>query len=50
MVGQSERGEIDLAFHTRDNAPQELRSRTLFTEHYVLVGRIGHPVLKGSVS
>ncbi|CAN7663874.1 LysR family transcriptional regulator [Trinickia sp. LjRoot230] len=41
-----EQGEIDLAFHTSDDAPPGLRRRTLFTERYVLVGRAGHPRLK----
>ncbi|AIM21911.1 LysR family transcriptional regulator [Serratia sp. SCBI] len=41
----AEQGEIDLAFHTREGAPPGLRQRTLFSERYVLVGRIGHPKL-----
>ncbi|NRO99349.1 LysR family transcriptional regulator [Paraburkholderia sp. NMBU_R16] len=43
---QAAEGQIDLAFHTRDNAPAGLRSRLLFAERYVLVGRQGHPRLK----
>lgn len=46
LAKQAEQGEIDLAFHTRDDAPQNLRHRTLFTERYVLVGRTDHPHLK----
>nr|WP_298138999.1 LysR family transcriptional regulator [uncultured Pseudomonas sp.] len=45
IARQAERGEIDLAFHTRDDAPPELHGRTLFTERYVLAGRAGHPEL-----
>jgi DNA-binding transcriptional LysR family regulator len=43
---QAEQGELDLAFHTTDDAPPELRARPLFKEQYVLVGRAGHPKLK----
>lgn len=45
ITRQAEQGEIDLAFHTRDDAPPELHGRTLFTERYVLAGRAGHPEL-----
>lgn len=40
---QCERGEIDLVFHSADEAPSGLRHRSLFMEKYVLVGRRGHP-------
>jgi DNA-binding transcriptional LysR family regulator len=43
---QAERGEIDLAFHVRDEGPNELRCRVLFSERYVLVGRADHPRLR----
>ncbi len=46
VESQAERGEIDLAFHTTDGSPENLRRRTLFTERYVLVGRVDHPRLK----
>ena len=46
ILRQMEQGNIDLAFHTRDEAPPELRLRILFAEHYVLASRIGHPGLK----
>lgn len=46
VLRQMEQGHIDLAFHTMDEAPLALRRRVLFTEHYVLVCRIGHPVLR----
>ncbi len=43
---QAEQGEIDVAFHTAEGAPEGLRRRVLFAERYVLVGRIDHPRLK----
>jgi DNA-binding transcriptional LysR family regulator len=43
---QAERGEIDLAFHTTEGAPEGLHRQALFTESYVLVGRKDHPRLK----
>ncbi len=43
---QAEQGEIDLAFHTADGAPQSMRRRVLFAERYVMVGRADHPRLK----
>jgi DNA-binding transcriptional LysR family regulator len=46
IVQQSEQGQIDLAFHTSDGAPEGLRRRPLFKERYVLAGRAGHPRLK----
>jgi DNA-binding transcriptional LysR family regulator len=46
LARQAERGDIDLAFHTSDDTPSGLRRRALFREHYVLVGRAGHPRLK----
>ncbi|GLU33714.1 LysR family transcriptional regulator [Trinickia caryophylli] len=46
VARQAERGEIDLAFHTTDDAPPTLRRRALFMERYVLAGRTGHPRLK----
>jgi DNA-binding transcriptional LysR family regulator len=46
IARQAEQGDIDLAFHTRDDAPPSLRQRVLFAERYVLVGRAGHPRLK----
>lgn len=43
---QAEQGEIDLAFHTTEGAPDGLRRRVLFSERYVLIGRADHPRLK----
>lgn len=50
VLARLERGEIDLAFQARDEAPQNLRSRKLFDEHYCLVGRCGHPALQHPLS
>ncbi|MGV1791640.1 LysR family transcriptional regulator [Rhizobium sp. A37_96] len=38
-------GAVDLALMTPDDAPANLRTRHLFDERYVLVGRAGHPHL-----
>ncbi|MGQ7958004.1 LysR family transcriptional regulator [Pseudomonas sp. SP16.1] len=46
IVRQAERGDIDLALHTLDDAPPGLHARKLFTERYVLAGRAGHPQLQ----
>lgn len=46
IARQAERGEIDIAFHTSEDAPVGMRRRVLFAERYVLVGRAGHPRLK----
>lgn len=44
---QLERGEIDLALMTPDNAPGDLHARRLFDEHYVCALRADHPAWKG---
>ncbi|RDJ99639.1 LysR family transcriptional regulator [Paraburkholderia lacunae] len=46
IAKQAEQGEIDLAFHTSEDAPAGLHRRALFKERYVLAGRAGHPRLK----
>jgi DNA-binding transcriptional LysR family regulator len=46
IVQQSEQGQIDLAFHTSEGAPEGLRRRPLFQERYVLAGRTDHPRLR----
>lgn len=46
IARQAEQGEIELAFHIASDAPPTLRSRSLFTERYVLAGRAGHPRLR----
>lgn len=45
IVRQTENGDVDLCLHTLADAPPGLRSRALFHERYVLVGRAGHPKL-----
>lgn len=47
---QAEQGDIDLFFHLREGAPASLHQRLLFTERYVLAGRLGHPALKRRLS
>ncbi|EIT69504.1 MULTISPECIES: LysR family transcriptional regulator [Hydrocarboniphaga] len=46
IARQAEQREIDLAFHTRHDAPASLRQRVLYKERYVLAGRVGHPRLR----
>jgi DNA-binding transcriptional LysR family regulator len=46
MFKQLESGTIDVGFLAMEAAPERLRHRILFTEHYVLVTRKRHPVLK----
>lgn len=46
IVRQAEQQDVDLVFHTRDGAPLSLHQRHLFTERYVLAGRVDHPALK----
>ena len=43
-------GEIDLAIVTPESRHAQLRTRHLFDEDYVLVGRRGHPALNGELS
>lgn len=46
VARKAEQGDIDLAFLIGSEAPPDLRRRLMFTEHYVLAGRAGHPSLK----
>lgn len=46
IARQAEQGDIDLALHTVDGSPSNLRRRVLFTERYVLAGRARHPRLR----
>ena len=46
LAAQMARGEVDLALMTPRDAPTNLRSRHLFDERYVLIGRLGHPRLR----
>ena len=49
LDAQMERGEVDLALMTPQAAPPSLRSRHLFNERYVLIGRRNHPGLRGKI-
>ncbi|KAF1043248.1 MAG: hypothetical protein GAK38_04047 [Xylophilus sp.] len=44
------RGEVDLPLMTPGQGPAGLRSRHLFDERYVLIGRHGHPGLRRKLS
>lgn len=46
ILRQAEQGDVDLIFHLREGSPSSLHQRLLFTERYVLAGRLGHPALK----
>lgn len=46
IAQQLEKGELDVVFHTGDNAPPTLHQRKLFSERYVLAGRRDHPLLQ----
>lgn len=43
IVGQMERGEVDLAMMVPEIAPEPLRRRVLFDERYVVIVRPNHP-------
>lgn len=42
-------GEVDLVFASHDSTHTQLRTRHLFNERYVLIGRHGHPALKANL-
>lgn len=46
LEAQMSRGDVDLALMNTLGAPPSLRSRHLFDERYVLIGRCGHPLLR----
>ncbi|WP_312664413.1 LysR family transcriptional regulator [Pantoea sp. CTOTU49201] len=46
VAQQLEKGELDVVFHTGDNASPTLHQRKLFSERYVLAGRRDHPQLQ----
>ncbi|UOB23227.1 LysR family transcriptional regulator [Pseudomonas orientalis] len=50
LASDLENGQLDLALHTRDDAPPKLRQRSLVHERYVLAGRRGHPALTTKLS
>lgn len=43
-------GDIDLAFHLVEEIPPGLHHQPLFSERYVLAGRVGHPQLQQKLS
>lgn len=47
---QMAQGDVDLALMTPQAAPPNLRSRHLFDERYVLIGRRNHPALRDGMS
>ena len=47
---QMARGDVDLALMTPQAAPRNLRSRHLFDERYVLIGRRKHPRLRNGIT
>lgn len=46
ILRQAEQGDVELIFHQREGSPPALHQRLLFTERYVLAGRLNHPALK----
>ncbi|PVX77017.1 LysR family transcriptional regulator [Paraburkholderia unamae] len=50
LEAQMARGEVDLALMTQSAAAPRLRTRHLFDERYVLIGRHGHPGLRESIT
>jgi DNA-binding transcriptional LysR family regulator len=46
LESQMARGDVDLALMTPQAAPPSLRTRHLFDERYVLIGRRNHPRLR----
>jgi DNA-binding transcriptional LysR family regulator len=47
---QMERGDVDLALITPQAAPPSCRTRHLFDERYVLIGRRNHPRLRAKIT
>jgi DNA-binding transcriptional LysR family regulator len=50
LEAQVARGEVDLALMTPQAAPPSLRTRHLFDERYVLIGRRKHPRLRDGIT
>ncbi|WP_110947320.1 LysR family transcriptional regulator [Pseudomonas bohemica] len=50
LAADLENDRLDLALHTRDEAPAKLRQRSLINERYVLATRIDHPARASSMS
>jgi DNA-binding transcriptional LysR family regulator len=50
LASDLEGGRLDLALHTRDEAPPKLRQRSLVHERYVLAGRKGHSAFQSKLT
>ncbi|WP_394840929.1 LysR substrate-binding domain-containing protein [Pendulispora brunnea] len=50
LEAQMARGDVDLALMTPQVAPPSLRTRHLFDERYVLIGRRNHPGLRHGIT
>ncbi|HEY0296713.1 MAG TPA: LysR family transcriptional regulator [Bordetella sp.] len=50
LEAQMASGQVDLALMTPEHGPASLRSRHLFDERYVLIGRRRHPELRRGLS
>jgi DNA-binding transcriptional LysR family regulator len=50
LEAQMARGDVDLALMTPAAAPPSLRTRHLFDERYVLIGRRNHPRLEDGIT
>jgi DNA-binding transcriptional LysR family regulator len=50
LEAQMARGDVDLALMTPQIAPPSLRTRHLFDERYVLIGRRNHPRLRDGIT
>jgi DNA-binding transcriptional LysR family regulator len=50
LEAQMARGDVDLALMTPEVAPPGLRTRHLFDERYVLIGRRDHPRLRRKIT
>ncbi|WP_394830251.1 LysR substrate-binding domain-containing protein [Pendulispora rubella] len=50
LEAQMARGDVDLALMTPQVAPPNLRTRHLFDERYVLIGRRNHPRLRQAIT
>jgi DNA-binding transcriptional LysR family regulator len=50
LEAQMARGDVDLALMTPQVAPPSLRTRHLFDERYVLIGRRDHPRLRDRIT
>lgn len=49
LEAQMRRGEVGLALTTPETAPDSLRMRKLYHEHYVAIARPDHPAISGTL-